>query len=132
MVSSHPGASQVALVVKNPPTNSGDTGNVGLIPGWRRSPGGGHGNPLWYSCLENPLDRGVWWAAVQRVAESQTQLSEHQPQPAVMLGLCPSQSLAHTQLPVMDAVSLIGRGWWARHSWRTGSFPGEPAKGIWC
>ena len=45
-------------VVKNQPANVGD---VGLIPGSGRSPGGGHGNPLQYSCLENPMDRGAWW-----------------------------------------------------------------------
>ena len=49
-------ASQVGLVVKNPSTNSGDIKDVGLIPGLGRSPGGGHGNQLQYSCLENPLD----------------------------------------------------------------------------
>ena len=58
------GASQVALVVKNPPANTGD---VGLIPGSRRSPGEAHGNPLQYSCLENPVDRGAWQATVCRV-----------------------------------------------------------------
>ena len=53
-------ASQVALVVKNPPTNAGDSGS---IPGLGRSLGGEHGNPLQYYCLENPMDRGAWWAA---------------------------------------------------------------------
>ena len=46
-------------VVKNPPLDAGDIRDVGLIPGWGRSPGGGHGNPLQYSCLENPMDRGT-------------------------------------------------------------------------
>ena len=50
-------ASQVALVVKNPPTKAGDVRDMGLIPESGRSPGGGHGNPLQYSCLENPMDR---------------------------------------------------------------------------
>ena len=50
-------ASQVALAVKNPPANAGD---LGSIPGLGRSPGEGHGNPLQYSCLENPTDRGAW------------------------------------------------------------------------
>ena len=66
-------ASQVALVVKNLPANAGDTCNVrdtGLIPGSGRSPGGGHGNPLQYSCLENPMDRGAWRATVHGVAKS--------------------------------------------------------------
>ena len=57
----------MALVVKNLPANAGDTGS---IPGLGRSPGGGHGNPLQYSCLENPTDRGVWWATVQGFAKS--------------------------------------------------------------
>ena len=52
------GASQVALVAKNLPANAGDV-DVGLIPGLGRSPGGGHGNPLQYSFLENPVDRGA-------------------------------------------------------------------------
>ena len=59
------GASQVALVIKNSPTKAGDVTNTGLIPGLRRCPGGGHGNQLKYSCLENPMDRGAWQATVQ-------------------------------------------------------------------
>ena len=57
-------------MVKNLPVNAGDTRDVGSIPGWRRSPGGGHGNPLQYPCLENPMDRGAWGATVHGVAES--------------------------------------------------------------
>ena len=67
--------SPVALVVKNPPVNVGDIRDVGLIPGPGRSPGEGHGNPLQYSCLENPLDRGAWQATVHMVAKSQTRLT---------------------------------------------------------
>ena len=52
------GASQMALVVKNPPANAGDLRHLGLIPGLERFPGGGHGNSLQYSCLEHPADRG--------------------------------------------------------------------------
>ena len=59
-------ASQVVLVVKNLPANAGEVGDVGLIPGSGRSPGGGHGKPLQYSCLENPMDRGAWWATELR------------------------------------------------------------------
>ena len=51
-------------VVKNLPANAGEAGDAGLIPGWRRSPGEGNGNQLKYSCLENPMDRGAWWATV--------------------------------------------------------------------
>ena len=65
-------ASQVALGVKNPPANAGDIRDVSLIPGLGRSPGGRNGNTLQYSCLENPTDRGAWWATVHRVAKSQT------------------------------------------------------------
>ena len=52
--------SQVALGVKNPPANAGDISDAGLIPGLGRSPEGGNGNPLQYSCLQNPTDRGAW------------------------------------------------------------------------
>ena len=62
-------ASQVALVVKNPPTNTGDIRDAGSITGLGRFPGGGHGNPLQYSYLENPMDRGAWQATVHRVAK---------------------------------------------------------------
>ena len=65
------GASQVVLVVKNLPTNAGDIKALSLIPGLGRYPGGGHGNPLQYSCLENPMNRGVWQATVHWVAKSQ-------------------------------------------------------------
>ena len=61
-------------MVKNPAANAGDTRDMGLIPGLGRSPGEGNGNPLQYSCLENPMDRGAWWAVVLGVANSQTQL----------------------------------------------------------
>ena len=67
-------ASQVALAVKHLPSNAGDVRDAGSIPGSVRSPGEGNGNPLQYSCLENPMDRGAWWATVRRVAKSQTQL----------------------------------------------------------
>ena len=53
-----------------------DVRDIGLIPAWRRSPGGGHGNPLQYSWLENPMDRGTWRATVYRVAQSQTRLKQ--------------------------------------------------------
>ena len=49
-----------------------NVGGLGLIPGLEKSPGGGNGNPLYYSCLENPMDRGAWWATVHRVSKSPT------------------------------------------------------------
>ena len=67
-------ASLVVLVVKIPPANAGDKRDWGSIPGLGRSPGEGNGNPLQYSCLENPVDRGTWRATVHRVAQSQTRL----------------------------------------------------------
>ena len=82
--------SQVVLVVKNPPANAGD---MGSIPGWGRSSGGGNGNPLQYSCLENPMDRGAWQATVLRVTKSQT---------------CPS-NLAHPQINRLTKVEACSR-----------------------
>ena len=61
------------LVVENAPANEG---NTGLIPRLERPPGGGSGKLLRYSCLENPTDRGTWWATVHGVAKSQTRLSD--------------------------------------------------------
>ena len=59
----------MVLVVKNPPANAGDIRDVGSIPGSGRSSGEGNGNPLQYSCLESPMDRGAWWATVHGVAK---------------------------------------------------------------
>ena len=68
-------------MVKNLPANAEDVRDVGSIPGSGRSPGGGYDNPLQYSCLENPMDRGTWWARVHWVAESDmteyTHMREH-------------------------------------------------------
>ena len=68
------GVSQAAVLVKNLPANAGDARHVGSILGSGRSPGGGHGNPLQYSCLKNPMDRGAWQATVHSVTQGQTQL----------------------------------------------------------
>ena len=62
----------MALIVKNPPANAGDIRDMGSIPESGRSPGGGHGNSLQYSCLENPMDRGAWQFTVHRFPESNT------------------------------------------------------------
>ena len=68
-------------MVKNPTANAGDVSDSGSIPGLGRSAGGGHGNPLQYSCLENPMDRKAWWATVQRVRHDRSDLahSTHSP-----------------------------------------------------
>ena len=68
------GASQVALVIKNPPANAGDIRDQSLIPGWERSPAGGNGNPLQYSCLENLRDRGAW---LQSMDYTELDITEH-------------------------------------------------------
>ena len=65
------------LVLKNLAANARDTRDKGFIPGWERSPGGGNGNPLQYSYLGSPMDRGAWWATVHGVAKSWTRLTEH-------------------------------------------------------
>ena len=61
-------------MVKNPPAKAGDVRDADSVHGSGRSPGGRHGNPLQYSRLENPMDRGAWWAMVYRVTKSRTQL----------------------------------------------------------
>ena len=71
------GTSQVVLLVKNLPANAGDLRDTCLISGLGRSPGGGLGNPLQYSCLENSTDGGAWQATVHWVAKNQTQLKWH-------------------------------------------------------
>ena len=63
-------ASQLVLMLKNLPDNPEEVRDVDSIPGLRRSPGGGHGNPLQYPCQENPIDIGAWWTIVHRVANS--------------------------------------------------------------
>ena len=63
-------------MVKKSPANAGDIRDVDLIPGLGRSPGVGHGNPIQYSCLENLMDRGAWWATDHGVTKSQTRLKQ--------------------------------------------------------
>ena len=63
---------QVNAMIKNPSANAGDPRDMSSVPGLGRSLGGGHGNRLQDSCLENPMDRGAWWATVHRVRKSQT------------------------------------------------------------
>ena len=90
------------LVVKKSPANAGDIRDVGSIPGSRRSPGGGHSNALQNSSLENPMERGAWWAAVHGVSKTRLKrLSTH----ALLIGLSvlsdslwPQHGLRHTRL----------------------------------
>ena len=89
LLSEPPEKQQVALVVENICVNGGDVRGMGSISGLRRSPGGGHSNPLQYSCLENPKDRGAWRATVRGVAKSQTQMSDF-------------HSLTHTYINVIN------------------------------
>ena len=70
-------------MVKNPPANAGDVRDAGTIPGSARSPGGGHGNILQYSCLENPMDRGAWRGTVHKVTKSQTRLKQLSTDPLI-------------------------------------------------
>ena len=92
-------------MVKNLPTSAGDLRDVGSIPGLGRSPGGRHGNPLWYPWLENPMDRGAWWATVWRAAKSRTWLkrpSMHtsvQFSYSVVFNSLQPRGLQHTRLP---------------------------------
>ena len=67
----------MALELKNLPANAGDIRDAGSIPGCGRFPEEKNGNPLQYSCLENPMDRGAWWATVRGVAKRRSQMSAH-------------------------------------------------------
>ena len=77
----------MALVVKNPPANAGDRRDMGSISDSGRSPGGGHGNPLRYSCLENPIDREARWATLLRADPGHTLANEREGQSLKAMGL---------------------------------------------
>ena len=99
-------------VVKNPPAKARD---VGVLPGLGRSPGEGNGNPLQYSCLENPMDRGTWWATVHGVTKSQTPLKRltHTHDPItiflIVLGLFSVGLFLPSEVPLACVVKLE---WW--------------------
>ena len=78
-------------MVENSSDNAGDIRDTGSIPGPKRSPGGGHGNPVQYSRLENPTDKGAWWTMVHRVSKSQTRLKQLSSSSRE-----PKKSVAHT------------------------------------
>ena len=90
----------MVLVVRNLPANAEDARDAGLIPGSERSPGGGNGNPLQCSCLENPMDRGAWQAVVQGVAESE---NTHLPDLEEFIG----ESMRDTQLTMGTTIVNI-------------------------
>ena len=102
-------------VVKNLPANAGDVRHTGSTPGLGRSPGGGHGNPLQYSCLENPTNRGAWRTAVHVVAKNGAQLK----------GLS-THTCAHTQEDYHQHKCFCGQKS-VTHSWTPlDTFPGQP------
>ena len=117
-------ASQVVLVAKNTPANAGDIRDSGLIPGSRRSPGREHGNPLQYSCLEHPLDRGAWWATFQRVAKSQTLLKCEYSQPWIFIGRTDAEAEAPILWPPDVKSRLVGKDPDAGKDW------GQEKKGM--
>ena len=90
-------------VVKNPPANAGDTRDAGSIPELGTSPGRGHGNPLQYSCLENPMDREAWRATIHRVTQNWTQLNMSMGSQRVG----PSEQLHFTSLNTHISVSVL-------------------------
>ena len=126
------GASHVALVVKNPSTNAGEARDLGSIPGSGRFPGGGHANPLQYSCLENSMDRGAWQATVHRVTQSRAQVKrlstqaprktgraaspeegtgQHRKGVGALRGVfSPASATASLDLHKTQSLALLGRG----------------------
>ena len=118
-------------MVKNSPAKVGDLKDVGSIPGSGRYPGGGHGNPLQYSCLENPMDREAWHATVHRVTKSQTRLkwlSTHV-QPIILQFSCSvmsdslqSHGLQHARPPYPSTPGVYTNScplsWWCYYTWK--------------
>ena len=108
-------------MVKNPPANAGDIRDEGSTPGLGRSPGGGHGNPLQYSCLENPMDRGAWrvtWGRVHWVTKGQTQQNQLSMRARVLFFPVPSPLgctvgvTAGTGSPFASILSPLGAHHW--------------------
>ena len=90
-------------MIKNQSANAGDVRDLSLIPGSGRSPGGGHGNPRQYSCLENPMDRGAWWATVHRTAKSWTRLKHLSTYPQ------DTGNMQDSELEAMDDIRADGQ-----------------------
>ena len=101
-------------MLKNPSVNAEDTRDMGWIPGLGRSPGRGNGNPLQYSCLGNPMDRGAWWATVHKVAKSQRGLSDSPSPPS-------TNTHMKSYMQIYTEICFSGRGpWWAWCASETG------------
>ena len=97
-------------VMKNPPANARASGDAGLIPGLERSPGGGNGNPLQYSCWDNPMAKGAGWTLFHSVTKSQMQLSTHAHQ---ILCLCMLSHVWFFATPCTIACQELSRqGYW--------------------
>ena len=97
-------------VAKNLPANARDTGDTGSIPESGRSPEGENGNPLLYSCLENPMDRGAWWATVHEVAKSWTQLSNFTSLHFILVSICLTYCSAR-MLGAYICIIVISSSW---------------------
>ena len=104
-------ASQGVLVVKNSPASARDIRDVGSTPGLGRSPGGGLGNPLQYSCLQNPKDRGAWQAAVHGAAKSQTWLKRLRTHAHILCMSCMCPAPGPNQSFLQRAVILFNEEW---------------------
>ena len=115
--------SQVVLVVKNPPASVGEGKRCRFIPGSGKFPGGGHGNPLQHSCLENPMDWEAWWATVHRVPQSQTGLKW------LSMHVRWRFSLLHPSLPSAAAAKSLQSCPTLCHP-IDGSSPGSPVPGT--
>ena len=101
---------------ENPPANAGDVRDVGSILGWGRSPGRGHGNPLQYSFLENPMDRGAWQAIVHRVKKSRMQLKRFSTHARLLQIFFPSLwfvfSFSWLSFAEQKFLFLVKSSWW--------------------
>ena len=102
--------------------NAGETGDVGSLPGSGRSPEEGHGNQLFYSCLENPMNRGVWQATVQRISKSWTQLSTQAQQKGLRMSRTSPTFAAAAAKSLQSCPTLCDP--------IDGSPPGAPVPGI--
>ena len=104
------------------PANAGDIRDPGSIPGWGRSPGGGHGNPLQYSFLENLMDRGAWQATVHRVAQSRTRLKRLSSHALVLWPVQPGAILSTLHLNPLRQV-LVQSQFYRRQFWDSKKSP---------